>query len=84
MKLISEGVLGRPCEMRHRTNANSFLNPQGGGNLLYPRLTYGCGMHGGTHSSLRAPATALSELHMPKVTLERQLYMMNPQGLLQA
>lgn len=28
--------------------------------------------------------TALSELHMPKVTLERQLYMMNPQGLLQA
>ena len=84
VKLISEGVLGRPCEMRHRTNANSFLNPQGGGNLLYPRLTYGCGMHGGTHSSLRAPATALSELHMPKVTLERQLYMMNPQGLLQA
>lgn len=54
VKLISEGVLGRPCEMRHRTNANSFLNPQGGGDLLYPSLTYGCGMHGGTHRSLRA------------------------------
>ena len=59
VKLISEGVLGRPCEMRHRTNANSFLNPQGGGDLLYPSLTcmgMGC---------MEGPA-ALSEHHPPQ------------------
>lgn len=57
VKLISEGLLGRPREMRHKTNANSFLNPQGGGDLLYPSLTctgVGC-MEGPTALSAPTP-----------------------------
>lgn len=76
MRLISQGLLGRPCEMRHKqsphkTNANSFLDPQGGGDLLYPSLTcMGVG---------RMEGPQLSQSRTHPVTLGRQLYMMNPQ-----
>lgn len=55
----------------HKTNANSFLDPQGGGDLLYPSLTcMGVG---------RMEGPQLSQSRTHPVTLGRQMYMMNPQ-----
>lgn len=81
VKLISEGLLGRPREMRHKTKPTTSSTPREVATYCIPasRARVWDAWRGPQLSQRPPPPPALSEPHTPKVTLERPLYTMSPQ-----